>query len=342
LRKAEKKVGDLRKAGKASVADAQEALVKCAKAAMKWQIASIPKCSTPELQASGVILTDEKYELPKGARLMFTGKVAAEYARAANWDAWSLVVSLRYEETITPKKFLSNPSYGHLLPSRKAVAEHEPFWASWRHSIINDKVVDLMKSESRTHQEELLKVLCMVLKEVSSIQKDLPEYALKAIDSTMRLCRGLVALLSPVPGTCNSGPDDVEHICPLDGKGGEESITLEFGLAGQAVVRALRGGVFWRGVLTKYRQYSGGELEFAKPLQEGACSSSLRHSFELVLYESLILDSNSAVAFHFPVATLDSCGMGEGAALFGFLGICFLNVELCLRNHYWNSKQHFS
>jgi hypothetical protein len=92
--KAEEKVKDLVAKGCKQDAENLRTLCACGRASVHWQCATLPVTPAAELQQSYVLLQDEKYEVPRTSRMLFSKKVAVEYADSGRWADWTDILTL--------------------------------------------------------------------------------------------------------------------------------------------------------------------------------------------------------------------------------------------------------
>ncbi len=189
--------------------------MKCARAAMEWQLLAIPKGCMPELQSSYRVLVGEKIEIPRAAKLAFLEKAGKDMAMEGKYEEWLDILSL--ELPAASRSFIDNPSFGHLLPPRSAAEEvAAEFWDSWRNTLMNDAVIGIV-TESEAHGvNDLRDVATKFCKMCVRMSKNLPEYAVLEMTKGWRVFKGFMALIDHWPGAFGSSNEDVDYLEPPD------------------------------------------------------------------------------------------------------------------------------
>lgn len=253
-------MSELRAARRNTEGDNLAALVQCAHAATKWQALQIPKQSTADLQEAYLVLNKEGHTVPDENIRIFTREISKALALEGKWKEWVGTLSLMCSEFN-----VSKPCFGATLPKRTAPEGIlTEFWKQWRQSVLNDAVVGLLVA-GKEGAQDLLEVAQIVVGAMAQETKELPEYASIEATSALRLFRGLVALLDPVPFALGSSLDDVSYVAPLTDDA-KEVARQDFGLAGKSVMRTLAKDPFWAGAVAHYRSVAGAELSKGKAM----------------------------------------------------------------------------
>ena len=233
---------------------------------MKWQMTSLMKTATSELQASYQILVDENHVVPRECKVEFAHKVGKEYALESKFQEYIRVVSL--ELPGEGYDFILDPTFGSLLPSRTAPAQQLlEFWTAWRCTVLSDAILGLVQDIEKDGIVQLETVARDFIKGAQKLEKDLPEYAVAELKTATQLFRGLLALIDPWPGVGGSTQHDVEFLAPLDEKTKTDVVSKQFGAAGQSLQRNLKTSSLWKGLLGDYRKCVGAITRLGKDIR---------------------------------------------------------------------------
>lgn len=247
------------------IKDDLESVIKCGRAAMQWQQASITLGSTAELQRSHEVLVAEGHEVCRGALLEFCGKVASEYASEGRWTDWAGVLGLSVQEWS-----VSKPGFGALLPSRVATEALEEFWALWQAAFLCDPLLEAIKGagESAAMIAGLRNAVEGFLALMKMNEKDVPQYVLDGSGNATQFARGLLALIVPTPLHMGSSQADVNFVFPLSvSSRNGMPVAKVFPTSGKTALRYMDCDL-WKTRITNYRLVAGGEASRGPELQK--------------------------------------------------------------------------
>jgi hypothetical protein len=142
---------------------------------VKWQVQNIPKTSASELMAGYLLLSEEKYTVPRESKLEFCKKIANNYAESGKWDQWMATLALDLPEN---EDFCNNPTFGLLLPSKSNEQQLAEFWSVFKSAVVNEGLIRLLDRSEQDGFDEMHDVASKFCTMAGKAQKDLPESGL--------------------------------------------------------------------------------------------------------------------------------------------------------------------
>ena len=228
-----------RKERRVADADELEHLAGLAAAAVKWQLPSIPLTCHSELITAWHLLVEDDLKVPVSHEVAFTVKMAREYQSGALWDKWARVMwplSCDFDKCAAGQAdppdgdasaewTVELPCCGKWRLSQAEKSDVEQAIDSWSDAVISDNflamVVDAGEDQGVHPLVDAIFALLLPYSKfdvafASADDKVWLENSL--FNETMRVLRGLAALLDPQPFVAGAQPDDVEFLMQVGRK----------------------------------------------------------------------------------------------------------------------------
>jgi len=138
----------------------------------------------------------------------------------------------------------------------------------WLRTIFDDYILRLLSSP--LEPQPLIDMCNILLNFFKEREEQWPSFLARYIATAKSICRGFLALVSPVPGICGSSLLDVDFIHPKS-PGAIPGVVSELPRVGRSMASKLSKIPVWGKMSSDFRKTYGPASEMAKPLQRAMC-----------------------------------------------------------------------
>lgn len=242
-------------------------LLNCATAANNLQLHLLKAERWNDMMLDLDILENAGYDIPMSHQRKLTSIRSEVYLKKGDFEAWIRCVWPTWTNLHTEMDKLRWQHQSPCLAScctdtSGEIGDTSALTTAFHQSVLNDAWMAIFRDASRDEKSEPLVACCTVFLETAEKYTDnIPTCLLTDMQRMVQFYKGILALVSPIPGYMGSTLDDVLWCRPPVAKRPTDCAEKALGRVGKIVAGVLRSEKMWTSRYDLLQQHLGADAE---------------------------------------------------------------------------------